>query len=192
MPSTDPCFADALCAQRPYLLRFAARRVRDAALAEDMVQETLLAALQSADAFEQRSTLRTWLTGILQRRIADALRRALRQPVATLRDDADADGDDAPDAPAAEGVDWLDPQRRLEGREFLAALEAGLAALPPLAARIFALREVDGLSNAQAASALGLSARGSALWLHRARARLRDGLAAQGLAPAGRRVRTVS
>ena len=162
----------AIAAHRAYLVRFASRRVSDAALVEDLVQETLLAALQGGDGFRQEATLRTWLTGILQRRIADAVRRRYRMPVvATPAAIADPEDDDAP--PAAEPVDGICPARRLEGRQFLRALAACLAALPPRAERLFTLREIDGLSNEEAAGALGLDPRGCALLMHRVRERLR-------------------
>jgi RNA polymerase sigma-70 factor (TIGR02943 family) len=177
-------FGAAVSAHRPYLIRFASRRLRDAALVEDVVQETLLAALQQSDRFEQRAALRTWLTGILQRRIADSVRRHSRRTapgVHTELDEAgtalDTDVLDDGAAGSAEPIDWLDPQRRLESRQFVAALSHCLAQLPPAAARLFTLREIDGLSNEEAANELGLSQRDSAVMLHRARTRLRAGLA---------------
>ena len=179
----------AVSALRPYLVRYASRRLRDAALVEDVVQETLLAALLQADAFEQRAALRTWLTAILQRRTADSVRRQHRRAAPRgdgAADEADGTAPDVEDDSArgadAEPVDWIDPPRRLEGRQFLAALTACLAQLPPAAARLFTLREVDGLSNEEAARELGLSPRDSALMLHRARTRLRSGLAPHALA----------
>ncbi len=180
-------FAEAVSDHRAYLIRFASRRLRDPALVEDVVQETLLCAWQAQAGFDQRSSLRTWLTSILLRRIADSVRGSKREPV--LRD-AGTEPTDEPGftddvEPAhAEAIDWVDPQRRLEDRQFLAALASCLEGLPTLSARLFALREFDGLSNEEAASALGLSARDSSVLLHRARASLRARLAAHaGLAP---------
>lgn len=186
-PATPDCrpapidLGKQLSAHRPYLVRYAGRRLRDAALVEDVVQETLLAALQQVDSFEQRAVLRTWLTAILQRRIVDSVRRQARRDAPARDGETDAelssDGDGA-EPHTDEPVDWIDPSRRLEGRQFIAALSACLAALPPAAARLFTLREVDGLNNEEAAHELGLSQRHSALMLHRARNRLRVGLAA--------------
>lgn len=50
---------------RGYLLKFALLQLRDPHLAEDAVQETLLAVLSALEGFAGRSSLRTWLTGIL-------------------------------------------------------------------------------------------------------------------------------
>jgi RNA polymerase sigma-70 factor (ECF subfamily) len=170
---TPPAFGglgDALCRHRPYLVRCASRRLRDPALAEDVVQDTLLAALQAGATFEHRAALRTWLTGILKRQIAESLRRAAREPL-SIGDDGP--GDEDYEAAAA---DWLDPQRRLQGRQALEALARGVAALPARAARLLELRSIDGLGNAQAAARLGLNARQSAELLHRTRRELRAGL----------------
>lgn len=162
---------DALSAHRPYLLRFARRRLRDAALVEDVVQETLLAALQGAERFEQKAALRTWLTGILLHRIADHARRARQAPVPAAAAATDSDGDSAPHQ---EPIDWHDPQRMLEGRQSLAALGGCFEALPPLAARALMLREVEGSSNEETARELGITPAYCAVLLHRARARLRE------------------
>jgi len=54
-----------------YLFRFAVSRVRNEALAEDLVQETFLAALKQLHAFSNRCSMRTWLTSILKNKIFD-------------------------------------------------------------------------------------------------------------------------
>jgi RNA polymerase sigma-70 factor, ECF subfamily len=184
-PSPATAFVAELSQHRQYLVHFARRRLHDDAQAEDSVQETLLAALQGHAAFDHRASLRTWLTGILLRRISDSLRQQGRRPsVGGSRvDECDEDGDATP---SDETVDWVDPQRRLEGRQFLHDLQACLAELQPPLARLFTLREIDGLDNGQAAAAMGLSARQSTLLWHRARQQLRQRLAPHGSAPAPR------
>lgn len=155
---------------RGYLLRVARRHLRDPALAEDTVQDALLAALQARQGFGGRSTLRTWLTGILLHRIADALRQHRRQP---QREEPLPDSDD--DAPARSeiAVDGRDPPRLLEARQALAGVQASLQSMPALAARAVLLREVDGLENEQIAQQLGLPPARVPALLHRARQRLR-------------------
>jgi RNA polymerase sigma factor (sigma-70 family) len=59
---------------RRYLIRIAQLQLRDADLAEDVVQETLVAALGARDGFSGRSSVKTWLTGILKHKIVDAIR----------------------------------------------------------------------------------------------------------------------
>ena len=62
-----------------YLFRYALHRVGDVTTAEEMVQETLVAALESIDSFDGRSTVRTWMTSILRFKIADHFRRRPRE-----------------------------------------------------------------------------------------------------------------
>lgn len=59
-----------------YLLSFAMSKLRDLDLAKDLVQDTFVSALSKLDTFEQRSSLRTWLTSILNRKIIDYWRKA--------------------------------------------------------------------------------------------------------------------
>src|SRR5689334_13627294 len=58
-----------------FLYRFAMMRVRDEFIAEDLVQETLLAALKSMDKFSGKSSEKTWLTSILKNKIIDYFRQ---------------------------------------------------------------------------------------------------------------------
>jgi RNA polymerase sigma-70 factor, ECF subfamily len=62
-----------------YLYAFALSRVRDRWLAEDLVQDTLLAAMQSVKTFQEKSSERTWLCGILKHKIIDHFRRSSRE-----------------------------------------------------------------------------------------------------------------
>ena len=94
MPAAD--IAAQLETHRGYLMRVAKLQLRDEALAEDVVQETLLAAL-SGSGFSGKSSLKTWLTGILKHKIVDAIRRKQREPViaSTLDDECDIEDIDA-------------------------------------------------------------------------------------------------
>src|SRR5688500_3854822 len=90
--------------ERPYLLRYASLQLRDAHAAEDVVQETLLAALAGEAGFGGRSSLRTWLTGILKHKIVDAIRRLSRES-------ALAPDEEALEALFDERGHWVDPPR---------------------------------------------------------------------------------
>jgi RNA polymerase sigma-70 factor (ECF subfamily) len=168
----------AVTEHRPYLIRFASRRLRDAALVEDVVQDTIVAALQGAAQFAGKASARTWLTGILLNRIADAVRRESRMARGQVAEpDLPADDESAPDVTVRESwIDRRDPQRALEARQALAALESGLASLPQAAASIVVMREIEGLSNEETARRLGLPPASVSPTLHRARARLRESL----------------
>jgi RNA polymerase sigma-70 factor, ECF subfamily len=79
MNQANPREVDDLQEQRSYLLRYAMLQLRDPHLAEDVVQETLLVAVESRDKFSGQSTLRTWLTGILKHKILDLRRKQQRE-----------------------------------------------------------------------------------------------------------------
>jgi RNA polymerase sigma-70 factor (ECF subfamily) len=168
----------AVAEHRAYLLRFAHRRVRDRALVEDVVHDTIVAALQGAAQFAGKASTRTWLTGILLRQIAEALRRERRvspvAPAASAAHASDAAASDADAAPPDTLVDHHDPARLLEGRQSLRRLEHCLQQLPAGSARIMVLREIDGLSTDETARRLGVDAATVSSALYRARHRLRQ------------------
>lgn len=155
------------------LYGYALARVRSADAAEDLLQETLLAALAARGGFSGRAAERTWLTGILKHKLADHLRKAIRQRALT---EAEADG-------TAEMFDqrgrWSvrmpawhgDPHTKLENAEFRDVLLRCLSKLPSRIAQVFWLREVDGMSSDDICQELGISP--TNLWAMLSRARLR-------------------
>lgn len=164
--------ATQLVEHAPFLLRVARSRVRDDHLAEEAVQDALLAALESAHSFKGRAKLRTWLTGILLHKIHDAFRRAAREPVLP------ADEHDALDT-----VDDDTPDRALHGKQTREALLRSLALLPPRQAHAFVMWEVSGADAQQIGRALGVSVNNVWVLLHRARAGLRAALEHEGFSP---------
>ena len=128
---------------RAYLLRYASLQLRDAGAAEDAVQDTLIAALEGWDRFGGRSSVKTWLTGILKHKIIDHIRRQSRERPLLDADDERSESDviDAlfkPDghwqsAPA----NWGDPDRALENKMFMEAMEWCARNLPAKTARVF-------------------------------------------------------
>lgn len=163
--------------QRAYLLRFAQLQLRDAHLAEDVVQDTLLAALGGESGFAGRSNLRTWLTGILKHKIVDAIRRANREPVLPADEgpyDSDFDPLFRPGGHWEERPSpWAGPDEALESREFMAVLEKCLAGLPAKTAKVFMMREHLGLETAEICKALEITPTHCWVLLYRARMALR-------------------
>jgi RNA polymerase sigma-70 factor (ECF subfamily) len=167
-----------------YLWRFALFRLRDEALAEDVVQETLLAALQSYNSFAGRGSERTWLTGILKHKIIDHYRRTSRQPSARqLADEEGCEHDElflqsgewAGHWDAGRGpVEWqTNPALLQQQSEFRKVLDNCLSTLPARLAHAFMLREVEELSSGEVCRALDVSANNLWVMLHRARMHLR-------------------
>ncbi|HTS23919.1 MAG TPA: sigma-70 family RNA polymerase sigma factor [Casimicrobiaceae bacterium] len=182
-PTSSPLRAPAefraqIEALRPYLLRYASLQLRDAAAAEDAVQEALVAALAGEAGFAGRANLRTWLTGILKHKIVDAIRRRAREPVvAPLEDeiqleDMDAFFDESGhwEAPPA---DWGDPESSLSRVQFMDILQLCLEKLPPNTARVFVMREVMELESDEICKELRITSTNLWVILYRARMALR-------------------
>jgi RNA polymerase sigma-70 factor (ECF subfamily) len=173
-----------LPAHREALHRFALLQVRDAAVAEDLVQATLLAAVQSIGGYRGESSLRTWLIGILKRKIIDYLRERSRDPV--LVTDAATAAGAASDEEfidrlfladghwATPPANWGDPHRTLEQDGFWLIFETCVQSVPGIAGRVFLLRELAGLEPEEICKDLALSKSNYWVLMHRARLRLRD------------------
>lgn len=166
---------DELEALRPYLLRYASLQLRNRDAAEDVVQETLVAALAAEGGFAGRSNLRTWATGILKHKIVDAIRRASRErPLEGEEDGADFDAlfderghwHEHPEA-------WPAPDGALQEKQFFAALQRCLDALPARTAQAFLMREHLGLETAEICKELGITSTHCWVLLYRARMALR-------------------
>jgi RNA polymerase sigma-70 factor (ECF subfamily) len=165
------------------LFRFAFLRLRDEAAAEDLVQETLLSAIQSLEKFGGKSSERTWLVGILKHKLIDHYRKNSKQMQLTEEDTdlSNLDGffsrPDKWDGHWAVALRPVDPEQSpdqvMEKREFWEVMNQCLSALPERVASVFALREIDGLSSDDICSALGLSANNFWVIMHRARMQLR-------------------
>ena len=165
-------------ALRPYLLRYASLQLRDAAAAEDCVQEALLAALAGEASFEGRANLRTWLTGILKHKIVDAIRRQAREPALPEESEADLEEFDGLFSRRGHWSEWQpawgDPDAALEQSQFFRALEACLARLPARTAQAFMMREHLGLETGEICKELGITPTHCWVLLYRARMTLRE------------------
>ena len=180
----DPARADEY---RAYLLRYALLQLRDPSAAEDAVQETLLAALQTTTRFAGRSSVKTWLVGILKHKIIDAHRRQAReQPLSHPDDEAAEPGEDIADAAFSEDGHWVQfpdrwdaPDRSLEASEFWTVFERCVQVMPARNARVFVMREVLEVSTEDICKALGITATNCWVMLHRARLAMRECLEAR-------------
>ena len=160
-----------LSAHTRYLVSYALRRISDRSLAEDLVQETLLAALAAEVEFEGRSSLRTWLTGILKHKIADVFRSRARAPLSleSLRA-LDDEPLDAGIAANAEHFDFGgDPVKQLEHKRFLEAFQRELQRMPERNAEAFLASEFSPAAAAEVCERFGMSP--GSLWVMRCRTR---------------------
>lgn len=175
--ATTDDLADSIAALRPRLLHLARLQLRNAADAEDVVQECLASAMASGQKFEGRAALATWLIAILRNKIVDCIRqhmRAREHLVEDLGDDVEAELF-KPDGHWVEPpANWGNPEQALASKHFFAALEACVESLPQRHAQVFMLRETMGMETQEICQQLGISATNCAAMLSRARMRLRE------------------
>jgi RNA polymerase sigma-70 factor (ECF subfamily) len=176
----DPRIAE-IESHRPYLVRYALAQLRDAELAQEAVQEALLAALEGLDGFGGKSTLRTWLTSILRFKIADQQRRLVadRQRLESI-DGEDGGGEAWLDDYFDEAGHWRDapqpwnnPDGALEQKRFFEVFERCLDKLPSTGGRVFFKREVLGEETEVICATEGITPSNCWVLLHRARLALR-------------------
>jgi len=166
-----------------YLFRYALVRLRDEVRAEDVVQETLLAALQHLDSYSGRSTERTWLTGILKHKIIDQIRKACKEVPFDSSDTDLSEFDPLFERDDEWNGHWSDtlspriwqrsPEDAVQQTEFFGVLQTCIGKLPERVACVFTLREMDELDTEEICRMLGLSTANFWVMMHRARMSLR-------------------
>jgi RNA polymerase sigma-70 factor (ECF subfamily) len=159
-----------------YLFRYSFVRLRDKTVAEELVQETFLAALKGKEQFKGQASERTWLVGILKHKMMDHFRKGSREvPVSSL-----TSPEDSPEEFFDRHGKWNeqpsrwgdDPREALEKKEFWNAFEACMTGLPGHLSQAFALREIEGLESREICNLLKISSTNLNVILFRARARL--------------------
>jgi RNA polymerase sigma-70 factor (ECF subfamily) len=160
-----------------YLFRWAMLRLRDRSAAEDLVQETFLAALKNRGSFSGGSSESTWLVGILKHKIADHFRHQAREApleAGDLRELPDPSPFDPSGHWASGPVDWGgNPADLFRQKEFLEQFTICLRGLSPHQASAFTLREIEGANTGEICKVLNVTETNLWVILHRARMLLR-------------------
>jgi RNA polymerase sigma-70 factor (TIGR02943 family) len=165
-----------------YLFKYALSCLRDPAKAEDLVQETFLAALKGAKDFQGRSSEKSWLVGILKNKICDSFRKASRETSFTdLEFYSDEEGDRfIPDGPFKDGwihelgpQEWSNPGANLDSEAFWQTYRDCSNKLPKNVSTVFNLREVDGVETREICAMLNITENNLWVMLYRARMALR-------------------
>ena len=174
-------FAAQLDLHRPYLMRAARMKLRDAGDVEDVVQDAMIAAWNGRAGFRGQSSLRTWLVGILNHKIVDLIRERQRRPTLSLDAfDAPPDGDQVAGSAFAQVSESA--ATLYERRALCAHVLSELEAFSPKAARIFVMRELEGEETRAICRRLRVSSANCYVLLHRARQFLHQRFATEALA----------
>ena len=169
------------------MLRLAMAYVRDRGVAEEVVQETWLTCLRSLDKFEGRSSLKTWLFGIVMNLARSRKRKEARiLPFASFWQRDDSDKKRPTVDPSRFGTDdlwasrpdsWSNvPESKLLSIETLQRVKQAIESLPAKQREVITLRDVAGLDADEVCGLLSISAENQRVRLHRARAAVRKTL----------------
>ena len=165
------------------LYRYALARVRKPDIAQDLVQETLLAAMRSHERFAGQSSVRSWLCGILKHKLADYYRKLGRETSFT---DLEFLMDECADRFVPEGFwvhmtgpkEWRPESDEVMHRDdFWQTMRDCLSKLPDRIAAVFMMREMDEVESKEICLTLSISENNLWVMLHRARMALRECLA---------------
>lgn len=174
-PLPDP--ADWVDQHGDYLFRYAIIRLGNRTVAEDLVQETFLAALRETKNFHRTSSERTWFVGILKHKIVDHLRRQGRErSFSTVNSPGELEDElfDKRGAWLVKPGRWPTvPSKALETTEFWGAFRHCLESLPQRLRSVFSLREMDDLPTDDVCEVMKITPGNLGVLIYRARMRLR-------------------
>lgn len=161
-----------------YLFNYALGQLRNQTEAENVVQETFLAAFKSKDSFAGNSSERTWLISILRNKIIDHIRAKYKEKAVTDIKNVEQSVDDFFDQAnhlKKQPSQWdLNPKNLLEQKEFWQTFHQCLRKLPKAAADAFTLKELQKLDGKTICKIMNISQSNYWILLHRSRLQLRE------------------
>ncbi len=157
------------------LYRYALRMVNHPETAEDIVQETFIAAYKGHANYSGKSTEKTWMIGILKHKVIDFYRKKKGEyqveDIELTADLNNATFDQ--NGHWREGLsEWSNPEQALASKEFQQIFDECLQSLPPNLAHVFALKELSGMNGEEVRQALDISTTNN-VWVMLSRARIR-------------------
>jgi len=176
----EAAFSEVVRRYHEPMVRLASSFVPARAVAEEVAQDTWVAALRGLGRFEGRSSFRTWLFAILVNRAKTA---GAREPRTVALEGPDGPGDER----FTPGGAWAEPPapwpddviERLVAPGLASRVLEVVATLPPAQRRVVTLRDVEGLESGEVCELLGLTEGNQRVLLHRGRTRVRQALAAE-------------
>lgn len=135
--------------------RLIGRMVRDTDLVQDIAQETFLRAYRALHQFRGEAQFYTWLYRIAVNTAKKALLEMKRNPVVTESMLQSSEDEDETSRPRNEPISEETPETVLAAQEIAAAVNAAMDALPEDLRQAVTLREIEGLSYEEIATAMG-------------------------------------
>ena len=180
----ETAFAALIDRHHAALRRLARTFVSSDAVAEEVAQDTWVAVLDGLAAFEERSSLKTWIFRILVNRAkTKGVREARSVPMSALASDDEESAEDAVDSSRFDGRGmWSAPPQRwetdtpeklLHRKELVGELERAISQLPERQRSVVVMRDALGWSSEEVCNVLELNETNQRVLLHRARSRLR-------------------
>ena len=158
------------------LYRYAFSRVQSEVQAEDLLQETLLAGITGLEKFNGKSTVSSWLVGILKHKIMDFYRKSQRETLLLTKDDLGEDlmnhQFDAQGHWNIKLADWVTPEKALDNEAFWQTFYGCQSRLSNRMERLFTLRVIEGLSTEECCQLLGFK-NDNQLWVALSRTRMK-------------------
>jgi len=164
-----------------YLYNFAFKRLNDETMAQDLVQDTFLSALEKANLYRAESSERTWLTAILKNKIVDTYRKKANVlsghiDIGSVEDepeffDPDLNNWKKEHWPAPFGVEDHDP---LNNKEFMNVLQRCMVKLPSLWMAVFKLKHLDEEETGFICEKLRITSANYWVIIHRTKVNLRS------------------
>jgi RNA polymerase sigma-70 factor (ECF subfamily) len=167
------------------LIRMAMTHVADREAAEEVVQETWMAMIEGLDRFEGRSSLRTWIFGILIHKAKDRGVREKRHTTFSAFQSLDDEPAIEPSrfhqsgewaghwALSPQLCDERTPEKLLTSHQAVTAMNRAIEALPPTLKDVLILRDVEGMEAREVCDVLKITETNLYVRLHRARERVR-------------------
>jgi RNA polymerase sigma-70 factor (ECF subfamily) len=184
----EPAFNELVVSHHSALIRMAMGYVGDRAVAEEVVQDTWIAVIEGLARFEGRSSLRSWIFGILIHKAKDRGVREKRHTTFSAFESHDNDAQEAVDpalfhrsgewaghwAFPPQPWDEQTPEKLLASQQAVAAMNQAIDALPPTLKTVLVLRDVEGVDSSEVCQLLKITETNLYVRLHRARERVRQ------------------
>lgn len=188
----EGAFDEVVTRHHSALIRMAMGYVADREVAEEVVQDTWMVVIEGLGRFEGRSSLRTWIFGIMIHKAKDRGVREKRHTTFSSFESADDDGDEAIDPSrfhqsgewaghwAFPPQPWDDqtPEKLLASQQAVTAMHRAIEALPRTLKDVLILRDVEGVEAKEVCNILKITETNLYVRLHRARERVRQAMEA--------------